>query len=271
MQRAASASAFYPEVVDGRLRSLGSLAGWALLIFAILRLVGHGTVLSGSLQSVRFGDLGDLITNSTFGRGWLLQMLATISLLVALRSRPSVRRRLAFVAVAGVTVAAAMLGHAAAVTGLGILPIGVDASHALAAGGWAGGIIVLAVAVLPAMARVAEGERLMVARSVLRAFSPLALACAGILAVTGVMSAWLQLRDLNLLLNSPYGLALTRKLVFVLLIGAVGAYHWRVAQPSLATNGAVQRLRVSLASDATLVALVLVLTAMLTGTSPPPR
>jgi putative copper export protein len=92
-----------------------------------------------------------------------------------------------------------------------------------------------------------------------------------ILAATGVSSAWLQLRDVGLLWNSPYGLALIRKVVVVLFIVVLGAYHWRIAQPSLDTERSLVRLRTSLALDVILVVLILALTAVLTGTAPPVR
>jgi putative copper export protein len=147
----------------------------------------------------------------------------------------------------------------------------VDATHALAASGWAGAILVISATALPSLALVTTEDRLTVARNLLRAFSPLALVCAVILAATGIASAWLQLRDVDLLLNSPYGLALIRKVVVVLLIVALGAYHWRVAQPSLDTERSLVRLRTSLALDVMLVVLILALTAVLTGTAPPVR
>ena len=271
VKRVGNAPPSYLVAVDGRLRSLGWLAGWTLLAFAAIRLISHATVLSGSLPSVQLGDLGDLITSSTFGRGWLLLVLASISLLVALRARPPARWQFAFVAALGMTAGAAMLGHAAAVTDFAVLAVGVDAAHALAAGGWAGGILVLTTAAIPEMARHPEGNRLVLARNLLRAFSPVALACAAILALTGVASATLQLRDLGQVLNSEYGAALIRKVILVLVVGAVGAYHWRVAQPLLDTERSARRLRISLAVDAGLVVVVLVLTSLLTGTSPPIR
>jgi len=162
-------------------------------------------------------------------------------------------------------------GHAAAVSDVQALAVAVDATHALAAGGWAGAILVISVTALPSIARVTAEHRLTVARNLLRAFSPLALVCAVILAATGVASAWMQLGDVGLVLNSPYGLALIRKVVVVLLIAALGAYHWRIAQPSLDTERSFVRLRTSLALDVILVVLILALTAVLTGTAPPVR
>lgn len=261
----------YSAIVDGRLKSFATAAGWSLLALAAIRLVSHATTLSGSMNELRVGDLTDLISGSTFGRGWMLMVIAAGVLLVALRSTPATRWRLAAAAAVGLATAAAMLGHPAAVPDAQRIAIGVDATHALAAGGWAGGIFVLAVVAFPEAMRARGDERLTLARSLLRAFSPMALACAAVLLVTGAVSAWLQLRDIGLLLNSAYGLALVRKVVAVLVIAALGAYHWRVAQPSLDSDRSVSRLRTSLALDVMLVVAVLVLTAILTGTAPPVR
>lgn len=269
--RGDGALASYRAGVDDRLRSLGTMAGWSILILAGVRLVSHATTLSGSIGALRISDLADLIASSTFGRGWLLMVLASVALVGVLRRNSPARWRFAAVAATALAVASAMLGHPAAVTEWHVLSIGLDATHALAAGGWAGGILVLTVAALPEMVRRPGENQLTLARNLLRSFSPMALTCAAILATTGVASAWLQLRNLGLVLHSPYGLALLRKVVVVLMIAALGAYHWRVAQPSLDTERSLARLRSSLALDVTLVVLVLILTAILTGTAPPVR
>lgn len=257
--------------IDARLGALGAAGGWALLALAVVRLVSHGATLSGSAEALRLGDLGDLLSSSTFGRGWLLQVLAAITLLLVLRSKTPGRWRLAAGAAVALAISASLLGHPAAVADVPILAVGFDAIHGLAAGGWAGAILVMSIAAMPQIVRGPADQRLLLARNMLRAFSPLALTCAAVLVITGAASAWLQLRDPGLVLGSEYGLALVRKVVIVLLIAALGAYHWRIAQPALDTGHSVARLRTSIAFDVALVLLVLVLTAILTGTAPPMR
>ena len=261
----------FGQSVDRHLRSLAVAGAWSLLILAVVRLASHGVTLSGSLQALRFGDLADLVIGSTWGRGWLLQVVATITLLVGLRaSRP-----LRWSAMAGITgvlaISASFLGHPAAVPDVAALAMSLDAIHVLAAGGWAGAIIMLAAAALPLIPSVPTGHRVETVRTLLRAFTPLALSCAAVLAVTGAIGGWLQLRELGLILGSDYGLALFRKVVVVLLIAALGAYHWRVVQPSVGTDRSLRLLRGSLVLDVALVLLVLVLTVILTGTPPPVR
>jgi copper transport protein len=196
---------------------------------------------------------------------------AAAALLLALRSRQSTRWAVLAAIAAVLAVAAPFLGHPSAVTDVRVLAMSLDAVHVLGAGGWAGGILVMSVAALPQLLRAPAAGRLDLLRSLLRAFSPLALTCAALLVATGAASAWLQLRDIGLVLGSPYGLVLFRKVIIVLMITALGAYHWRMAQPSLSSERSLGWLRTSITFDVVLVLLVLVLTAILTGTSPPLR
>jgi putative copper resistance protein D len=129
----------------------------------------------------------------------------------------------------------------------------------------------LAFIALPQVLALPVVNRVETARALLRAFSPLALWCAAILAVTGAVGGWIQLRDPGLILGSEYGLVLFRKVVVVLIIAALGAYHWRVVQPSVGSDRSLSRLRGSMMLDVAFVLLVLVLTAILTGTAPPVR
>jgi copper transport protein len=268
---AGDAPSTFGPLVERRLRSLAVSGAWSLLILAVVRLTSHGVVLSGSLQALRFGDLADLVTGSTWGRGWLLQVAATIALLFGLRAARPIRwSAMAYVAGA-LAISASFLGHPAAVPDVRGLAMSLDAIHVLAAGGWAGAIIMLAVAALPPLFTMPAANRVEMARGLLRAFSPLALSCAAILAVTGAIGGWLQLRDLGLILGSDYGLMLFRKVVIVLIVAALGAYHWRVVQPSVGSDRSLGRLRGSIMLDVAFVLLVLVLTAILTGTAPPVR
>jgi copper transport protein len=255
---------------EGQLRALALAGAWTLLIIAVVRLTSHAVLLSGSLGALRAGDFGDLIIGSTFGRGWLLQVVTLIALLAWLRPQTPSWSALLYGSGA-LAISASFLGHPAAVSDVPLIAMSVDAVHGLTAGGWAGGIVMLAVAALPQLRSVPAGDRLDVARSVLGAFSPFALACAAIIVMTGAIGAWLQMRDVGLVLGSEYGRMLVRKVVAVALIVALGAFHWKVVLPAVDSERSIGRLRVSLAFDIGLVLLVLAFTAVLTGTAPPVR
>jgi copper transport protein len=259
------------EAIESRLRSWVVGGAWFLLVVGVARLTSHAILLSGSFGALRPGDVTDLLFGSTFGRGWMLQMVTALLFLVGLRSGRPARWNALVGAGIALAISASFLGHPAAVPDVPLLAMSFDAIHVLAAGGWAGGILVLLFAAMPALTAVNSTDRVAVARNFLRAFSPLALTCAALLAATGLAAAWLQLRRLEPVLGSVYGLTLARKVVVVLLIAALGAYHWRLVQPSIDSDRAVSRLRTSLALDVGLVLLVLVFTAILTGTAPPVR
>ncbi len=194
-----------------------------------------------------------------------------IALLLVLRDGTSSRWRRAAPLAMLMALSAAMLGHPAGASAVRPFAIGVDAAHVLAAGGWAGGILVMSLCAVPPLMKQPPNERLPLIQATLRAFSSLALASAAIVVLTGVASAWIQLREPSLLLSSDYGHALLRKTVAVLAIALLGAYHWLIAQPSLHSERSTTTLRRSLALDVVFVVAVLTLTAILTGTTPPPR
>jgi putative copper export protein len=144
-----------------------------------------------------------------------------------------------------------------------------DALHVAAAGGWGGALLMLALVGMPRMMAVERDQRASMLSALLRAFSPVALSCAAVLVVTGAVEAWLQLGSVSALWTSEYGQALVRKLVFVMLVAVLGAYHWRFAQPSLSSERSLTALRWSIALDVVFLLAVLALTAILTGTAPP--
>jgi copper transport protein len=267
---AESASAFRGGV-DERLRSWTVAGAWGLLVLAAVRLTSQAVVLSGSVNSIRVGDVLGIVTGSTWGRGWLVFVAATVAVLVLARARrkapgsPWPKIAAACVVLA---ISSPFLGHPAS-TAFAPLAMSLDAVHVVAAGGWGGSILMLALVALPRASAVAGDERANVLRGLLRAFSPVALSCAFALLVTGVFEAGLQLGSVSALWNSEYGQALFRKLVFVALVAGLGAWHWRFAQPALRSERSVTALRWSIALDVVFLLGVLVLTAILTGTAPP--
>jgi putative copper export protein len=158
------------------------------------------------------------------------------------------------------------MGHPAAADSASIA-IGLDAVHVMAAGGWGGTLLILTLVAVPQAVSLRGDQRANALRSLLRAFTPLALTCAAVLLLTGATEAWLQIGSIPGLWNSRYGLALLRKLVLVMVVGALGAWHWRVAQPALGSDRSIATLRWSMARDVAALLGVIALTAILTGTA----
>jgi copper transport protein len=151
------------------------------------------------------------------------------------------------VAAIAVTIAAA--GHAAA---SGLIDLGVDALHALTAGLWVGGLVALA-----ALGRSVEPRAL-------QKFSALALASVLTLAVTGTLNSLRHLTTVEQLWQTRYGLTLVIKLALVAAtLVAAGVSRRRLRQHRVPLR--------SVRIEAGLTLAILVITALLSMTAPPPQ
>lgn len=148
----------------------------------------------------------------------------------------------------------------------------VNPLHVLAGGFWLGTLAVLVIAAFPVLIRgdaaLAPGSRLspLIAR-----FSRLALVSSGLLAVTGVITAWRHLKRVDALWTSPYGLVLCVKLVIVVAIVALGAYNWRVVTPALVDDAGDAQMVRSSRREVLLAVAILLVTAVLVSVPPPGR
>ncbi|WP_020574260.1 copper resistance protein CopC [Actinopolymorpha alba] len=149
-----------------------------------------------------------------------------------------------------------------------------DVVHLVAMSVWIGGLVAMAVVLLPA--RKAEAVRPAVLR-----FSTTALVCVCVLVVTGTYQSWRQVGSFSALAGTDYGGVLLLKLALVLLLVglAVGARSWvrRQDQPAVAplarrpweaqeSTPEVASLRRSVITEACVAGLVLALTAVLVDT-----
>jgi copper transport protein len=151
------------------------------------------------------------------------------------------------VAATAVTIAAA--GHGAA---SGPIGLGIDALHALTAGLWVGGLIALA-----ALGRSVEPRAL-------QQFSTLAMLSVLTLIVTGTLNSLRHLTSLEELWQTRYGLTLMIKLTLVAAtLGAAAVSRLRLRQ-----HRVPQR---SVRIEAALTVGILVVTALLSMTAPPPQ
>lgn len=116
--------------------------------------------------------------------------------------------------------ALALVGHAASVNPAAGA-IFTDATHVLSAGAWAGGILVLATLRPPAGWGGDDG------RAMLQRFGRVAFLAFAITALTGVLRATEELRGLDDLWGTPYGLVLSLKTAGVLVMVAMSVLVWR--------------------------------------------
>ncbi len=143
--------------------------------------------------------------------------------------------------------------------------------HVLAAGLWVGTLFVLLVAgvLVVLRARLPSPRRGALVAGMIHAFSPLALASAGVLAVLGAYLSWRELGG-PAALATPYGRALLVKLALVAGVLALGAWNWRGLKPKLGSEAAARTLVTTAGAELAVAFLVLIATAVLVSL-PAPR
>jgi putative copper resistance protein D len=143
-----------------------------------------------------------------------------------------------------------------------------DGFHILGASAWLGGLTCLIIVGLPAATQAHDGRGPAVA-SMVNAFSPIALACAGLVVLTGATSAWLRLGGLEPLWTSAYGRVLLLKVGLMIGVAATGAYNWLRVKPALGTSESTVRLKKSATVELAVGVAVIAVTAFLVALPTP--
>lgn len=256
--------------VRNRAANLG-LAGTAVVAVAVvLRLYAQSFAMHGPQRALDPSLLTAMLSDTVWGWGWLLQLAGLLIAAAGFRAASRDRSSGWGVAAVGAVALAfspALSGHAAAAPRLALLAIAADGFHVIGAGGWLGGLLVLVAVGLPAALRLdARGPAV---ADLVNAFSPTALAFAGITAASGVFAAWLHLTDVSSLWQTPYGRTLLLKLAVLSVVAGTGAYNWLRVKPRLGDVAGAARLRRSASVELAVGALVLVVTAVLVATPTP--
>ncbi len=141
----------------------------------------------------------------------------------------------------------------------------VNAVHVLAASTWLGTLLVLSiVGIRGVLKREPAGTpRATLVADLVNSFSPLALTAAGVVALTGLTTAWMHLKRISSLWTTGYGMTLIIKLVFVLIVVVLGAWNWRRVRPTLGDLGTEETIRRSSTMELAFGAIVLLCTAVL--------
>lgn len=255
---------------EAALPRLGRCAFYASLLLPLaaafaLQAQAHALVDEG--ETLRWAQYL-LVLASSWAWVWMAQLAAALLAVIAWipwRGRPFVGPSLAPVAALVLAATLPLLGHPR------VLPMGVTlgvllgAFHLLGAGVWLGTLTHLAVVawVAPADGRVARLSALVTA------FSPLALAGAACVGLTGVLTGWQTVGGFQALFSSTYGRTLLVKLGTMAAILALGAYNWRVAQPRLARGEGDDLFRRSAYLELSLGAVLLLITSVLVALPAP--
>jgi copper transport protein len=208
----------------GRLLAIAVVLGVLVSVLGVLfqGASAAGVSLWASLKS-------SIVTNtleSRFGEVWGLRALDWLALgavLPTLTRRPP-RVILALLALGGayLAITPALAGHASIESPVAVF-FPSDVLHVLAGSVWVGGIACLLLA-LPGATRQLEGaERTRLLLATLARFSPIALGSVVVIAVTGVVQAYIDVRSLHGLFHTTYGALI---IVKVVLLSCLIGFGW---------------------------------------------
>ena len=223
-----------------RASRLGIWAALGALALAAIRLNAQVRAFGGHL-----GDLGllrGLTVGTAWGAGLMLQCFGAGVLVYTFRRvRPIAGPQVvAFVGVLVLALSPALSGHAAAEGTVAVL---LDWAHVIGAGGWLGTLLILLAAGVPATRSLSMEAQAPAVKDLVVRFSRVALCFAGVAALTGAVASWRNLGTWEGLLASPYGRLLLIKLAILSVVGATGAWNWRVVTPRLGTPAGTAQLR----------------------------
>jgi putative copper export protein len=163
-----------------------------------------------------------------------------------------------------VAVTPPFLANAGSATEWRAVAVAVDVVHLLAAAGWIGALALVTLAA-GVVRREPHGPASIAA--LIAAFHPVAVVAAPAVVATGLLTAWLRMGVPEGIASPTYSGLFVAKLLLVGVTGYIGAGHSRLATKRLATVPADATWR-SLLLECGFAAAVLLVTAVLVGTSP---
>jgi copper transport protein len=249
---------------------LGIAASVLVILTAFVRLFLEARMMS-AMPGMQSMGMTDMAMHTRWGFALRLELGAAIVALVAFalaaRRVPGAWFVAALVAMV-LAVTPALAGHAAASPRFTSLMIASDFLHVLGGGTWLGSLFAVVVVGLPLSLALDGAERWSSVAALVNSFSPLALASAGVVVISGVIASWVHLERLAALWQTAYGQVLLVKLFLVVITLTIGAYNFRRVQPQLANELGSMHLRRSAAVELSFAFLILLVTGFLTGISP---
>jgi copper transport protein len=268
-----------------------------------LAMIGVGMAAAGdtavlALQASQIGPLQStfsrLLTESDFGRRWIIGMQLSVGLLLALwwlrhqatlgtslevraetaRWQPPARGRVTRVVVvsavacllaAAEAIAVGLSGHTGASSTPTAVGVTLRGAHLLAVGVWIGGLAALVVA----LAAVAHHPDPAASRAqLLRRFSPMAAVGLVAVTITGLLLSGDQVATVTALLTTWYGLTLVTKVGLAGLVALLGLRHARLVRSSRAADEVDRRTRHTLRLELVGGLALIVFGAGLAATAP---
>jgi putative copper export protein len=256
--------------MERRAAVLGLCASVLVILSALARINLESEMMS-AMPDMQTMSMMDMAMHTRWGLALRLELAAA---LVALVSFGLAVRRLRgawlVATISAIVLAAtpALAGHAAASPRFTSLMIASDFLHVLGASSWLGSLFAVLIVAVPVSFALHGAERWSSVASLVNSFSPLALASASVVVVSGLVASWVHLEHLSALWQTAYGQTLLIKLALVATTLMVGAYNFRRVQPQLVSEEGTARLRRSASVELLLGFLIIVVTGFLTGIAP---
>jgi putative copper resistance protein D len=202
-------------------------AAAAALISGLLWFVFSVANMSGTMAGIADQEmLWTVVNETTFGSVWMARMVLAV-ILTVIAARPfrkaTAGRDLITACLAAVLLASlAGTGHAQIEEGwIGLVHVGADAAHLLAAGAWLGGLVPLGFILLDYS--MADGEPIVDVDPILLRFSSMGYAAVATLVASGLINSWFLVGSVSSLLTTLYGQILLAKVAFFAAMLALAA------------------------------------------------
>ncbi|HEY1929308.1 MAG TPA: copper homeostasis membrane protein CopD [Caulobacteraceae bacterium] len=265
----------------GWTRPLLAASSAALLVGAVVGLAVQTANMTGDhADTFRPRAWLSVVSGADFGPEMAARIVLPIAALILVQlSRPCSPLWGVSSLIGGAVLASfAWTGHGASDEAMaGIVHLGADVLHLLAAGVWLGALAVLAILLCTSGDR-SDPASLRALHRGLKGFSGVGTATVAILLATGLVNSWFLIgpKHVRDLFATPYGLLLCAKIAFfVAMLGFAGFNRFRLTPAlahSLSDDGSpttVRRLRLSVVLETACGGAVLALVALL-GTLEPP-
>lgn len=256
--------------MEARAATVGLGAAILVLVAAFARVFLESRMMSG-MPGMESMNMTTMLLHTLWGFGMQLQIVAAFLAVIAFSiAIPRVRFAwlIASLAALGLAFAPALAGHAGASARFPAAMILTDFLHVVGAASWLGNLACVMLIGVPIIVRAGGEDRWQRVSALVNTFSPIALASATVVVLSGVIAAAVHLERLSALWSTTYGRVLLLKVAVVLVTLAVGAYNFRRVQPQLVREEGAGRLRQSATVELATATLVLFITGFLTGVAP---
>jgi len=250
-------------------------------VLSVLGLLAMAAAMAGvPISAIDSATVTMLVTGTAAGTAWIVRMAAlTLVVLVPALGWKRPGQALCATTAAGAVALAtlAWTGHGAMDEGaVGLLHLGADVAHLIAAGVWIGALLGLSMLVMRRADRM-DAAQLSLSHRALEGFSATGTMVVAVIVVSGLINSWLLVgpAGISVLGTNLYGQLLVAKVMVFLAMVALASFHRFRLTPALEEAigsgnhaGAVGALRRSLGAETACAIAVIAIVAWL-GTLEP--